>query len=286
MSRGYVYSILEGVKGLRRAKFSAFVSIFTIFLTLCLMGVFTILVLNVQRFVNQLKGRLELEVFVDNSLVDEQLAALQQQIARLEGVDSVRYISKARAAEIFKQEVGQDIFVILDDNPLPASFQIKLLPAFQSSVRALAVAASLRQLPGVDEVIYRHDLLVRLEHYSRLLLIAILGVGVLLAIGAIFLVYNTIKLIILSRRSVIEIMKLVGATRRFIRRPFVVEGMIQGLVGSSLAALLFYSLATGLKQEIAGFITVDAMLYPGLILAGIFLGLVGSLLALRKFLKY
>lgn len=286
MSRGYLYSLLEGVKGLRRAKFSAFVSIFTIFLTLCLMGVFTILVLNVQRFVNQLKGRLELEVFVDNSLVEEQLAALQQQIARLEGVDSVRYISKARAAEIFKQEVGQDIFVILDDNPLPASFQIKLLPAFQSSVRALAVAASLRQLPGVDEVIYRHDLLVRLEHYSRLLLIAILGIGVLLAIGAIFLVYNTIKLIILSRRSVIEIMKLVGATRRFIRRPFVVEGMIQGLVGSSLAALLFYSLATGLKEEIAGFITVDSMLYPGLILAGIFLGLVGSLLALRKFLKY
>ncbi len=286
MSRGYLYSILEGVKGLRRAKFSAFVSIFTIFLTLCLMGVFTILVLNVQRFVNQLKGRLELEVFVDNSLVDEQLAALQQQIARLDGVDSVRYISKERAAEIFKQEVGQDIFVILDDNPLPASFQIKLLPAFQSSVRAMAVAASLRQLPGVDEVIYRHDLLVRLERYSRLLLIAILGIGVLLAIGAIFLVYNTIKLIILSRRSVIEIMKLVGATRRFIRRPFVVEGMIQGLVGSSLAALLFYSLATGLKEEIAGFITVDAMLYPGLILAGIFLGLVGSLLALRKFLKY
>lgn len=286
MSRGYVYSIVEGIKGLRRAKFSAFVSISTIFLALCLIGVFTILVLNVQRFVNQIKGRLELEVFVDNSFDGEQLATLQQQITRLTGVDSVRYISKEQAAEIFKQEVGQDIFVILDDNPLPPSFQIKLQPAFQSSVQAMRLAAELRQLPGVDDVIYRHDLLVRLEQYSRLLLIVILGIGVLLAVGAIFLVYNTIKLIILSRRSVIEIMKLVGATQHFIRRPFLVEGMIQGLIGSSLAALLFYSLATGLKEEMAGFITVDTMLYPGLIVAGIFLGLVGSLMALRKFLKY
>ncbi|MDZ7318114.1 MAG: ABC transporter permease [candidate division KSB1 bacterium] len=286
MSRGYLYSIVEGFKGLRRAKFSAFVSISTIFLALCLIGVFTILVLNVRHFVNQLKSKLELEVFVDNSLVEEQLAALQQQIAGLAGVDSVRYISKEQAAAIFKQEVGQDIFVILDDNPLPPSFQIKLQPTFQSSAQAMRLAATLRQLPGVDEVIYRHDLLVRLEQYSRLLLIIILGIGVLLAIGAIFLVYNTIKLIILSRRSVIEIMKLVGATQRFIRRPFMIEGMIQGLIGSSLAALLFYALATGLKDEIAGLITVDRMLYPGLILGGIFLGLVGSLLALRKFLKY
>jgi len=187
--------------------------------------------------------------------------------------------------EIINQQLNQDIFEILDENPLPSSFQVKLKPSFRSAANAQQISDQLTQLEGVDEVFYRQDLLIILEKYIRIFLIVILGIGLLLATGAIFLVSNTIKLIIFSRSNIIDIMKLVGATRRFIRRPFVFEGIFQGLIGGSLAAIFFYLILKLVKLEIPGLILIDRRSFPALVILGIIFGLIGSLFALRKFLK-
>jgi cell division transport system permease protein len=286
LNTGFLYSTVEGFKGLRRAKFSTFVSISTIFLSLVLIGVFILVILNIQRFVNQIQSRMELEIFIDNSYNIDQVEALKRRIFTINGIDSVRYVSKTDAAEIFKQQFGKDIFEILDENPLPPSFQVKLKPTFRSTINAKKISDQIRQLEGVDEVFYRQDLLIILEKYMRVFLIVILGIGILLGTGAVFLVSNTIKLIIFSRSNILEIMKLVGATRRFIRRPFLIEGILQGLIGGSLASLFFYFLFKVIRLEIPGLIFIDQKNYPLLIMLGIFFGLFGSLLALRKFLKY
>lgn len=286
MSAGFLYSITEGFKGLRRAKFSAFVSISTIFLSLILIGVFIIFILNAQRLVNRIQSRMELEIFIDNSYTIERIEELERRIFTITGIDSVRYVSKDEAAEIFKQQFGQDIFEILEENPLPSSFQVKLKPTFRSAGYAKKISEQLNQLEGVDEVYYRQDLLIILEKYIQIFVGVIFGIGLLLAAGSIFLVSNTIKLIIFSRSTIIEIMKLVGATRRFIRRPFLVEGIIQGFIGGSLAALFFYLIFKIVKLEIPGLILINQENYPLLIILGILFGLIGSLLALRKFLKY
>ncbi len=286
MNGGFLYSIIEGLKGLRRAKFSAFVSISTIFFSLILIGAFVLFILNIQRFIAQLQSRMELEIFVDNSFSIEQVEELKKRILTINAIDSVRFVSKEDAAKIFKQQFGQDIFEILDENPLPSSFQIKLKPNFRSAINAQKVSDQLRRLDGVDDVFYRQDLLIKLERYLEIFLIIILGVGLILGAGAIFLVSNTIKLIIFSRNSVIQIMKLVGATRRFIRRPFLIEGIIQGLIGGCLAALFFYLILKAIKLEIPGLIFIDQRSFPVLIILGALLGLLGSQLALRKFLKY
>ncbi len=229
---------------------------------------------------------MELEIFIDNSYTIEQVEELKKRIFTINGIDSVRYVSKADAAEIFKQQFGQDIFEILDENPLPSSFQVKLKLTFRSTANAKKISDQLRQLEGVDEVFYRQDLLIILEKYIRVFFIVILGIGILLGTGAIFLVSNTIKLIIFSRTNIIEIMKLVGATRRFIRRPFLIEGIIQGLIGGFLASLFFYFTLKVIKLEISGLILIDQKKYPFLVMLGILFGLIGSILALRKFLKY
>jgi len=281
-----LYSLTEGFKGLRRAKFSAFVAISTIFLSLILIGVFIIFILNAQRLVNRIQSRMELELFIDNSYTMERIEELKKSIFTITGIDSVRYVSKDEAVEIFKQQFGQDIFEILDENPLPSSFQVKLKPTFRSAVYAKKISEQLNQLEGVDEVYYRQDLLIILEKYIQLFVGVIFVIGLLLAAGSIFLVSNTIKLIIFSRSTIIEIMKLVGATRRFIRRPFLVEGIIQGFIGGSLAALFFYLILKIIKLEIPGLILINQKNYPLLIILGILFGLIGSLLALRKFLKY
>lgn len=229
---------------------------------------------------------MELEIFIDNSYTIEQVEGLKKRIFTINGIDSVSYVSKADAAEIFKQQFGQDLFEILEENPLPSSFQIKLKPTFRSTANAQKISGQLRQLEGVDEVFYRQDLLIILEKYIRVFLVIILGIGILLGTGAVFLVSNTIKLIIFSRSNIIEIMKLVGATRRFIRRPFLIEGIIQGLIGGLLASLFFYLILKVIRLEIPGLILIDQKNYPFLVVLGIIFGLFGSILALRKFLKY
>lgn len=271
---------------MRRAKFASFVSIFTIFISLVVIGLFLVFIFNVNWIMNQIKSRMELEIFIDNSFTQEQIETLRSQVEDVAGIESVRYISKEAAAEFFKNEVGRDIFEILDDNPLPPSLQVKLKPEVQTSSRTENISSQLANFDGVDEVLYRRDIMVLLERYFRLFLIISLGVGLFLAIGSIFLIYNTIKLIIISRRSVIDIMKLVGATRRFIRRPFIVEGIIQGIVGGLLAALFFNLLFQIVKNKIPELIVITQTIYALLIILGVLFGLVGSMFALRKFLKY
>ena len=286
MTRGFTYSLVEGFRGLRRAKFSTSISILTIFLTLVIIAVLLIFIFNVHRIVNQIQSRMELEVFIDNSFLQEQVDSLQQQIKIVEGIDTVRFVSKEEAEEFIKQQFGHEVFEILDDNPLPASFQITLLPSFRSTTAMEKIISELLKLDGIDDILYRHDLLVLLEKYMHIFLIIMLFAGSLLAFGSIVLISNTIKLIIFSRRTIIEIMKLVGATRTFIRRPFVVEGVVQGLSGGILVALFYYLIFKVIKLEIPGLILIDQRIYSILILLGFLFGLLGSIFALRKFLKY
>jgi cell division transport system permease protein len=286
LSSGFFYSVGEGLKGLRRAKFATLVSIFTIFISLVIIGLFLVFIFNVNWIMNQIRSRMELEIFIDNSFTTDRIETLRSQLEDIEGIESIRFVSKEDAAEAFRNEVGQDIFEILDDNPLPPSFQVKLKPEFQTSATAEKISSQLAQFDGVDEVLYRRDIMVLLERYFRLFLIISLGVGLVLTIGSVFLIYNTIKLIILSRRSVIEIMKLVGATRRFIRRPFIVEGIIQGIWGGLLAALFFKLLFQFMKNQLPELIVVTQTVYALLIILGVLFGMVGSMFALRKFLKY
>jgi len=276
----------EGFKGLCRAKFSAFVAISTIFFSLILIGSFIIFIFNIQQLINQIQSRMELEIFFDNSYTMEQIEKLHQQLINTEGIESAYYVSKEEAANIFIKQFGQDIFEILNENPLPPSFQVRLKPNFRTSIKAKNLSDKISKLEGVDEVLYRQDLLLLLERYIRIFIIIILSIGLLLAVGSIFLVSNTIKLIIFSRSKIIEIMKLVGATRRFIRQPFLVEGVIQGAIGGSLAALIFYIAFRIIKIEIPGLIFFYQNNYLILTFLGIIFGLIGSLLALRKFLKY
>jgi cell division transport system permease protein len=286
VSTGYLYSIAEGFRGLRRAKFSTFVAISTIFLSLLLIGVFIIFLLNARRIIVQIQSRMELEVYIDNSYTEDQINELREIILNIPGIDSVRYVSKAEALEIINNQLDQDVLEILEENPLPSSFQIKLKPDFGAAKNAEIISDKLLKLEGVDEVFYRKDLLQLFQKYIRMFFIVIFGAGILLAFGSIFLVSNTIKLIIFSRSNIIEIMKLVGATRIFVRRPFVIEGVIQGIIGGALAAAFFYFLFRIIKLEIPGFIFIDPKNYLILFLLGLLFGIVGSIFALRKFLKF
>ena len=279
------YSIKEGFTGLFRAKFSSLFTVSIISISLIVISVFVIFVLNTKRLIDSIQDRIELEIFIDNSLDSLKIEQLKDRILTANGIKSINYVSKEEAAQFFKQQFDTDIFEILNENPLPASFQIKLAKNYRTSKRANQLVEELKKIDGVDDVIFRQDILILLEKYMKIAFIIILIIGGLLALGSIFLVSNTIKLVILSRLQIIETMKLVGATKSFIRQPFIIEGLIQGTVGSIIANFFLYVALEILNIEITSLMIIDKEIFLIIFILGIFLGFLGSILAIQRFLK-
>ena len=282
------YLIKEGFSGFERAKLSMSAAIFTITVSLLLLSFFTILFLNANSVVESLRTRVEMEAFLRDDVQEADIQRLQEQLEALDGIASVRFVTKDEAAAIFKQEFGEDINRVLKFNPLPPSYKITLEPEFRTAMEAGAVAERVAELAGVEEVKYRRDLLEILDSRVQTFLAITLGVGFFILVASLFLVANTIRLAIYSKRKIIQTMKLIGATRAFIRFPFILEGIVQGLLGGCIAAGVVYAvfeyLERWLTSQLQEFVRVDPLSYAVIIGAGAILGLLGSLVSVRRFI--
>lgn len=286
MHFGYLFK--EGLSGFRRAKLSTVAAVFTICISLLLLSFFSILLINANRVIEGLRDKVELEIFLADYLTKEETSALHSRMTALEGVREVRYVSKEEAAEIFRQEFGEDINRVLDFNPLPASFKVFLKDGYKNVAGAEKVYEAAKELKGVEDVIYRKSLLEMLDQRAQTFLWLALGIGVFIAVSAIFLVANTIRLAIYAKRKIIQTMKLIGATRMFIRIPFVLEGFLQGLFGGLLAAaivfLAFQYLGQFLSIQLTELVSVDQATYGIIVAMGCLLGILGSVLSIRRFI--
>lgn len=282
------YTLGESFSGFTRAKLSSLLSIVTIAISLLLLGVFTILTVNTTRFIDALRNRMEFEAFLQEPLTRAATDALAARVRAIEGVDSVVYVSKEEAARIFRQEFGEDINTVLDFNPLPPSFKIFLRDGYKTAAQAQRVFERVQSLEGVDHVIYRKALLELIDRQTTSVNNLTLGLGILVGLSALFLVSNTIRLAIYAKRRLLRTMELVGATSAFIRLPFLIEGMIQGFVGGLLAGgILFMLLEFGARLVSPDFpatVTMPPAFYPGVVLGGIALGLIGSSISVARFI--
>ncbi len=284
MKPGYV--IKEGFSNLRRAAMATFVAVTIMAIALCLLSFFLIVTFNVSYLIEDIRSRVELEAFLDKSLDSDDAPRLREALQAIQGVDSLTFISKAQAARILKSIMGQeDLFDLVESNPLPASFRIRVAPEFRNGKEIARIAADIESIRGVDEVNYQKELLEILDEkidlYNRINLV----VGVFAAMASVFLVSNTIKLSIYAKRDLIKTMKLVGATNTFIASPFVFEGFLQGLFGSLIAAGVSYGLVTAIQRYVFQGVRLSWEPLGIILVVGIMLGLVGSLLAVRFFLK-
>ena len=284
----FTYAIREGVSGFQRAKLAAVGSILTITVALLLVGLFYVVSVNTSRILDNLRSKVEMEAFLDEPITSARIGELRRGLTTVDGVDHVYYVSKDEAAKIFKDEFGEDINGVLDFNPLPPSFKIYLKESFRTPAKAETIAKKIKTLQGVDNVIYRKDMLEFLENRSKTLSTIGLFVGLLIAFSSIFLVSNTIRLTIFAKRKAIQTMKLVGASRSFIRAPFLIEGILQGVVGGTIAAAILYYIVSFavafISKELADFIQIDLVFYLGIIVIGAILGLLGSTISVRKFI--
>ena len=284
----FFYIFKEGFAGFSRAKLAAVGSSITITISLLLVGLFYVISTTTSRLVESVRQKVELEAFLEEPVSRQRINEIQQQITSIDGIDKAQFVSKDEAAKIFKQEFGEDINSVLDFNPLPPSFKIFLKEGYRTPDKAEEIHKKVMEIKGVENITYRKELLEFLDQRARMLYYVGLALGIIFGISAIFLVSNTIRLTIYAKRKSVQTMKLVGASRWFVRAPFLIEGIIQGLIGGIIASAIIYYLltfATGLiSSEIAQFVQVETLFYLAVIVAGMFLGFFGSAISVRRFI--
>jgi cell division transport system permease protein len=282
------YVLKEGFSGFKRAKLSMFAAVFTICVSLLLLSFFAILFFNANSIVESLREKIEMEAFLNEQLSNDQITEVRGLVEMLEGVREVHYVSKEDAARIFKEEYGEDIYKVLNFNPLPASLKIYLRDGYKTAKHAEVIFNQVKSLRGVDDVIYRKQLLEMLDQRAMIFLWITLGVGFFITISSVVLVANTIRLAIYAKRKIIQTMKLIGATRSFIRTPFLLEGFLQGLIGGVVAAgiiyIVFNYLERWLTLQLSEFVRVQPYYYGVIIGIGCIFGLLGSIISIHKFI--
>ncbi len=232
------YVIKEGYTGIKRAKLAASTSIFSLFVATLLIGILARIGFNIYTQAMSIKELVEVEVFLFD--IDERTTnQLRADLEKQELVRSLAYISKDSASTIMKREFGAGVEELVELNFLPASFRLKV--DSEAGIDEIEQFISrVKNYRGVDEVRYNAAFLKVMQ--SSLKNFSMIGgaLAFLILLAAVILVYNTIRLTIYAKRDLIRAMKLVGATHNFIRRPFIVEGILQGLAAGLLAVIMVF----------------------------------------------
>lgn len=283
------YIIKEAFRGFESAKFSTFASIITIAIALSLITIFTTLYFSSNKLIKSIKEKVEIEVFLSDNITTEEVNSLTDKIRTIGGIKQVTFVSKEEAKRIFEKDWGKEMLDVLDYNPLPPSFKINLYEEYKTVDRMNKIKSQLSILPRIEEIKFPEENLHLIEQNASALMYVLFVILITTLFGSIFLVANTIRLVINSRRKAIQIHKLLGATNSFIIMPYFLEGFLQGLLGSIISLGVLYGVFTyysakfqeaNIKIE---FFDIYTMLY--ICLAGIALGSFGSLISAKKFLK-
>jgi cell division transport system permease protein len=274
----------------RRVRNAYVVSTVSIALVLFLSGAVGYLILNARKASDRLKENLTISVWLHDGLESADAARLQQEIGALAAVKQIAYTAKEQAARSFFESSGEDFERFLEENPLPASLEITLHAGWSNpdSVRAFDDAVS--QWEEVDEVLYQQTIIEQITENIRRFNLVILFFGGALLLISLILINNTIRMTIFSKRFLINTMKLVGATRGFILRPFLWRSVGQGVFAALLASGLIggevYALNTGIPE--AGFIAdwrPLAALFGVLLAGGVLISLLFTWRAVGKYIR-
>ncbi len=289
-------SIRDAFKSVFRNFSLSLASISCITITLIIVVVSIIASLNVENFTKEIEGDLTIVVFLDTDATNEDVEDITQKIKKLDNVDSYKFQGKeevkkemAKESEIFDSVMST---WTADDNPLKDTFQIKVKDINQIG----NTAKTLKKMPKVSIVRYGEGMVEKLVNAFSSIEKVAYGVVIALIIVTVFLIINTIKLTIFSRKREISIMRLVGASNFSIKTPFIIEGMILGLIGSIIPVLLatfgylaFYNHFDGyLFTRLIELIKPEPFIYTtslAIIIIGIIVGMIGSASAVRKYLK-
>ena len=268
----------ETFRSLFRNRFMAIASVLTVTLSMFILGVFLSAVLNINHMASYLENQVEMTVYLKDGLTTDQVMGIGKYLKAQPGMKEIKFTNKDQAMKDFRERMGdqQGLLDAINGNPLPAS---EVVAKYQ----------------GVETVQYGKDIIEQLYKVAQVIRLSGIVLIIFLAGAELFIISNTIRLTVFARRREIQIMKYVGASNGFIRWPFLFEGMVIGFLGSGFASLILWEGYKTVVSEMAaaGLVFIPMiplwpfMGYTTLIIlaAGIVIGVMGSAISLRKYMK-
>ena len=287
------YFIQEVFLSSKRNNWMSAASIGTVAVSLFVLGVFLILVLNMNRLALSLESQVQISVYLADDLKKADRDDLAFDIKNMQGIESIKFVSRDEAKERLAQRLGDQKYLLDalgEQNPLPDAFELTVKQPDMVETAAKAI----EKMPGVEAAKYGQDVVENLFAITRLMRIFGVALMLLLAGATLFIISNTIRLTVFARRKEIAIMKYVGATDWFIRWPFLLEGIVLGFVGGIIAALVLRSFYAAMAAKIYDTLAFFPLMpqYPfmnyvaiAIILSGMAIGAIGSTISLKRFLK-
>ena len=285
------YFCHEAWQNFTRGGLMSFIATCTIAVSLFIFGVFLLVFLNLYNLAGSLNTKLDIMVYLDDNISKNDIDILNMAITQISGVRRVEFVSKEEAWRQFREDYSTlRLDEFMDTNPLPDSFKIEVTDISYIHL----VANQLRTLSGVDEVNYGGDLAERMAVFIRIITLTGTVIILLLFSSTLMIVVNTIRLTVLARENEINIMSLVGASRSFVKYPFIFEGMLLGLLSSTLSMFLLkigYNIIVARLERLLPFLPINLnsleinLIFVLVFFTGIFLGWLGSYFSVSKTLK-
>jgi cell division transport system permease protein len=274
----------------RRLRSSYITSVISISLVLFMLGLIGILLLNTHRISVIVKENIGFSVILKESVKEADMLQLQKNLDASRFIKSTEYISKERAAKEFQQELGEDFVSFLGFNPLLSSIEVKLYAAYANQDSIALVEKEIQKYDQVKEVYYQKSLVNLInENVRNISLIIFIFCGILFVI-AISLINNTIRLSIYSKRFIINTMQLVGATKSFIRKPYLYKSILHGIYCSGIAITILLFFLNWLERQLGGMIKLNDIntifiLCSMLLIIGIVINFISTWFAVNKYLR-
>ena len=289
----YSYFLREGIRGIFLHGFMSFAAIGVIVACLIIMGSFSLIAINLDLMISKAESENELLLFIDENLSDAEARNLGSRISGVENVASTQFVDKDTALEEYKENLGNEgsgLLEGIDENPLRHRYRVFLkdLSLMEETV------GDIEKLAGIAKVNARFDISQNIILVRSVVNTVSVALIVVLMMVSVFIISNTVKLATFDRREEIAIMKMVGATNGFIRWPFVIEGIILGLVGAFFAYFFEWAIYSKIFSEIVNsaglfklleFSEISGNMALIFLAAGFIVGVGGSVITIRKFLK-
>lgn len=274
----------------RKIRSSYFTTTISITLVLFLLGMIGLLMLNANRVSEYVKENLSLTVTFAADAREAEIRQIEKQLLATPQVKSVKYIDKEEAARQMEENLGEDFVATLDMNPLLPTMEVKLFAEYADERGMEAIAQTVRDFKPVREVYFEQDVVNLIHDNIRRISLVLLCFSAVMLLVAITLINNTVRLMVYSKRFLIRTMQLVGATRSFIRRPFLAQGVAQGLIGGLLANAMLAGVIFLAAKELPGVIgfndvTSVAALFVAVFAIGVLMTIASTASSVNKYLS-
>lgn len=284
-----IYLFREGIRNLWRHKLTTFTTIGSVFFSLLIIGIFIIVRQNSHQLIDYIRSKYKIEVFFEDNVTDEDAQLIVDQIKELDGVQSITIVTKEDALKIYQEEFDENLIDIFGYNPLPNSAVINIEKYGNTEVEVEPLITNLWEIPNVEEVVYEGTLIKRVEYFYKTIIKIVSYIAIGLLVITIIVISNTVKLSVYAKQDLIQNLKSIGATKMFIKTPFIIEGILDGIIGAIIAIIVLLIAARSGNAYIAEILSFKILFnifgMVWLMAIAILIGLIGSYRGIRILLK-